>query len=303
MVSAKVLSWKHKSAERPHSFGIAVTPQGETVLIPWAAIVAGAGPGAAKNLRLQVGAQVNIDVGTGKSGRPAATKCTGPGVVTWDEWTASRDENNEAAKAAANELKEIRRTDGYVPPARTQQTDHVGVKQEKRKDVDGKFYTKKEFVDLYKGYKEWNAAEARGVINRQGGAGGRGGRGGAAGRGGRGGQAAAPEKRMDTDGKYYTKEAYLELYGGFREWNAAAKRGIIGGTQAPGRGGGRPAGRGGQAGGRAAGQSLEKRRDTDGKYYTREEFLKEYGGLKEWIAAAPRSGGKGKGKGKGQLRW
>eukprot|EP00755_Sulcionema_specki_P008795 Sspe_Gene.6060::Locus_2029_Transcript_1_1_Confidence_1.000_Length_1031::g.6060::m.6060 len=64
-----------------------------------------------------------------------------------------------------------------------------------------------------------------------------------------------PEKRRDTDGKYYTKEEFYAQYGGYAEWDSREER------MSP----------------------------ANGKFYTKDEFMAHFGGLAEWNAA----GGKG----------
>eukprot|EP00466_Bigelowiella_natans_P020309 jgi/Bigna1/81883/fgenesh1_pg.85_\ len=66
------------------------------------------------------------------------------------------------------------------------------------------------------------------------------------------------ERRIDvSDGNAYTKDSFMEVYGGLKEWDTAK-----------------------------VGTPLERRIDpADGKAYTRKDFIDCYGGLKEWKRA------------------
>ena len=70
------------------------------------------------------------------------------------------------------------------------------------------------------------------------------------------------ERRVDpTDGNAYTKDEFVQAYGGLKEWEDAAGNST---TQ----------------------EEVERRIDSsDGNLYTKEEFIQAYGGLKEWDAA------------------
>ena len=129
---------------------------------------------------------------------------------------------------------------------------------EKRKDTDGNFYSKDEFISCYGDTVKWEAAEARicpvsGValtkrdfISNYGGLG--------------EWSVATPEfeeKRVDpADGEMYTKQEFLSCYKSDAQWERAKD---------------------------------EHRIDsTDGKAYTKRDFLACYGGrLTEWEAALP----------------
>jgi len=120
---------------------------------------------------------------------------------------------------------------------------------------DGNAYTREEFIDAYGGTAEWDRATPAG---------------GAAGVGligaPLGGAAAA--KRIDpSDGSAYTRDEFIEAYGGTAEWDRAQP---VGGAAA-----------GGAA---AAGKRLDP---SDGNAYTREEFIDNYGGTAEWDRARP----------------
>ena len=73
------------------------------------------------------------------------------------------------------------------------------------------------------------------------------------------------ERRVDpTDGNAYTKDEFVQAYGGLKEWEDAAGNSTT--TQEE--------------------VEVERRIDpSDGNLYTKEEFIQAYGGLKEWDKA------------------
>eukprot|EP00755_Sulcionema_specki_P024895 Sspe_Gene.82111::Locus_53717_Transcript_1_1_Confidence_1.000_Length_1133::g.82111::m.82111 len=83
--------------------------------------------------------------------------------------------------------------------------------QQKRKDTDGRYYTKEEFVAQYGGVAEWEAAE---------------------------------ERPSPINGKMYTKDKFLAHFGGLAEWNAAGAGGKNSRFTPTGRGAFRGRGRG-----------------------------------------------------------
>eukprot|EP00755_Sulcionema_specki_P008946 Sspe_Gene.42311::Locus_20544_Transcript_1_1_Confidence_1.000_Length_581::g.42311::m.42311 len=89
----------------------------------------------------------------------------------------------------------------------------------------------------------------------------------AAGQGGRGNVRDDTEKRVDpTDGKAYTKEEFMDCYGGTKEWDSAEPVQSKVKVDPP--------------------ASEERRQDpNDGRWYTKEMFLEYYGGTKEWDKA------------------
>ena len=121
---------------------------------------------------------------------------------------------------------------------------------------DGNPYTMQEFIDAYGGTAEWDRATPVG---------------GASGVGLIGtalmGKAAAAKRIDPSDGSAYTRDEFIEVYGGTAEWDRA-----------------QPVS-GAAAGGAAA---TEKRLDpSDGNPYTMQEFIDAYGGTAEWDRATP----------------
>lgn len=201
------------------AFGFVELKNGKTAYVHVSILPEGMG--------LEIGGSVHVvyEEVDGHDGRVKATGCTGAGVKAAD--TVKRSPKGEIAS-------------------------------DKRKDTDGKYYTKAEFIEQYGGTKEWDARAAHSSqgAGRKAGA-------------PIGGSKKGEEKRLDTDGKMYSRAEFVKQYGGTREWDArgqATKRAAVGG---PIRTGG------------------EKRKDTDGKWYTMEEFRKQYGGLAQWNARAP----------------
>eukprot|EP00756_Hemistasia_phaeocysticola_P025342 Hpha_TRINITY_DN16001_c1_g1::TRINITY_DN16001_c1_g1_i1::g.121372::m.121372 len=223
MVAGTVTSWKK-------GFGFVELKNGKTAYVHTTILPEGHG--------LSIGANVNItyEEVEGHDGRVKATACTGAGVV---------------------------------PKA---QSGKGGGGEDKRKDTDGKWYTKSEFIEQYGGLKEWNAKAA--PAQGKGAGKGAGRPAGGQQKGAKGGE----EKRKDTDGKMYTRAEFVKQYGGTREWDArgaAQKRAAVGPAIIPGQ--------------------AEKRKDTDGKWYTMEEFRKQYGGLAQWNQRAPAAASRGAG--------
>eukprot|EP01062_Namystynia_karyoxenos_P057745 TRINITY_DN488_c0_g1_i12.p2 TRINITY_DN488_c0_g1~~TRINITY_DN488_c0_g1_i12.p2 ORF type:complete len:248 (+),score=107.30 TRINITY_DN488_c0_g1_i12:102-746(+) len=211
--SGKVMAWSMKTSPKTgkkYAYGFAVTPAGQTIYIPAKAL-------GGRTKRLQVGGMLNFDVEKveGHDGRLLGTNVSGPAVVEWEDWKASADQTKDLA-----------------------------------------MQTKEEWAAHKESQSGWQRREATG---------------------------AGPEKRKDTDGKFYTKQEFKDQYGGFKEWDKAPRQ-----QQRPAAG---------RAAGRGAGQ-VEKRKDTDGRFYTKAEFVKEYGGYTEWDAAAPGGGRGGRGRGR-----
>eukprot|EP00756_Hemistasia_phaeocysticola_P059745 Hpha_TRINITY_DN36660_c0_g1::TRINITY_DN36660_c0_g1_i1::g.18742::m.18742 len=220
--SGKVMSWNLRRTDtgKKYGYGFAVTTDGVTAYIP--------GKELGKGMRLKVGGQINFDttVVEGHDGRVMATNVSGPGVIEWEEWKASLSSESKelAEKTKAEWAAHKESQQGWTPREPTPRgvstpTNKAGGQLEKRKDIDGKYYTKQEFFLQYSGYKEWNAKAPKPPVGRP--AGGRG--------------AGGLEKRKDVDGRFYSKQEFMKEYGGYSEWNAAAP--------AAGRGGGRGRGR------------------------------------------------------------
>ncbi|KAJ9453721.1 hypothetical protein DIPPA_06713 [Diplonema papillatum] len=84
--------------------------------------------------------------------------------------------------------------------------------EEQRKDVDGNYYTKAQFIEQYGGTDQWDAKETR----------------------------CSP-----ANGMYYPKEKFIAFFGGTKEWNRARPNSSSGaapfnplGAKRRGRGGG-----------------------------------------------------------------
>eukprot|EP00756_Hemistasia_phaeocysticola_P041046 Hpha_TRINITY_DN16896_c0_g9::TRINITY_DN16896_c0_g9_i1::g.149223::m.149223 len=211
----KVMRWVNKPTKdgKRSAYGFAVTTDGRTVYIPSKEL-------GGTDKRLKVGATLRFDVNQvdGHDGRLLASNVSGPGVVTWDEWkedesgkelalqTKQEWEDHKAGQGWTGENREKRAATSSAPPAKRSRQDG----NEKRKDVDGRFYTKLEFKQQYGGYKEWDARAPKPPPQPRGGLGGR----------GRG--AGGIEKRLDTDGRPYSKDEFKKEYGGYAEWDMAA---------------------------------------------------------------------------------
>eukprot|EP01065_Artemidia_motanka_P032979 TRINITY_DN3994_c0_g2_i1.p1 TRINITY_DN3994_c0_g2~~TRINITY_DN3994_c0_g2_i1.p1 ORF type:complete len:1890 (+),score=461.48 TRINITY_DN3994_c0_g2_i1:76-5670(+) len=89
-----------------------------------------------------------------------------------------------------------------------------------------------------------------------------------------------PERRRDpADGGLYTKREFQTCYGGTEEWEAASPKGSLR-QQSNGNGASK------------ASQQAERRKDDDGRWYTLQEFVHEYGGSastppQQWHNASP----------------
>ena len=103
---------------------------------------------------------------------------------------------------------------------------------------------------------------------------------------------ADEEKRTSPDGNAYTKQEFIDFYGGTDEWDAAAPP-----PSTPLKASAEPESTGDDEVAEAA--EDEKRVAPDGESYTKEEFLEFYGGTKEWDDAKP-TGGLPKVAGEGQ---
>eukprot|EP01065_Artemidia_motanka_P052536 TRINITY_DN9514_c0_g1_i1.p1 TRINITY_DN9514_c0_g1~~TRINITY_DN9514_c0_g1_i1.p1 ORF type:complete len:448 (+),score=108.14 TRINITY_DN9514_c0_g1_i1:209-1552(+) len=170
-----------------------------------------------------------------------------------------------------------------------------GQRCERRRDpADNRWYKKDEFMSHYNGYAEWDAAAPAGsgraegrsgraegrsgrAEGRSGRAEGRSGRaegksGRAEGRSGKGTewmatpvtaktQAAPAEVRIDVDGIAYTREAFVQAYGGTAEWEAAGRVGMPKGC--------RPA--------KPSVAAARRRDKSDGRFYTNAQFIAVYG--------------------------
>eukprot|EP01062_Namystynia_karyoxenos_P059025 TRINITY_DN50457_c0_g1_i1.p2 TRINITY_DN50457_c0_g1~~TRINITY_DN50457_c0_g1_i1.p2 ORF type:complete len:188 (+),score=75.92 TRINITY_DN50457_c0_g1_i1:90-653(+) len=138
-------------------------------------------PESKKALMLGREVRVSYEAVEGHQGRVKATRCVGAGLCA-----------PEVAELSPKEKKGKKNKAAGVAPAATGGRAAGGGAVEKRKDVDGKLYTKAEFALEYKGQAaaKWDAAE----------------------------------QRRDSDGKWYTKQSFLEVYGGLREWNKAERK-------------------------------------------------------------------------------
>eukprot|EP01062_Namystynia_karyoxenos_P057750 TRINITY_DN488_c0_g1_i2.p1 TRINITY_DN488_c0_g1~~TRINITY_DN488_c0_g1_i2.p1 ORF type:complete len:245 (+),score=107.86 TRINITY_DN488_c0_g1_i2:90-737(+) len=208
-VTGKVMSWTVRTnpqTGRKNAYGFAVTSDGKTVFIPAKEL-------GDRSNRLQIGGTLHFDIEKvqGHDGRVLGKNVTGPGVVTWDDWKATKDQTKDLAMSVKEEWEAHK--EGQSSWQKRGGAPAAGA--EKRKDTDGKFYTKQEFKDQYGGFKEWDKAPRQ----QQRPAAGR-----AAGRG-----AGQVEKRKDTDGRFYTKAEFVKEYGGYTEWDAAAPGGGRGG--------------------------------------------------------------------------
>lgn len=219
-VSGTVTSWRK-------GFGFVELKNGKTAYVHATILPEGQG------LAVGEAAHVVYEEVEGHDGRVKATKCTGAAVKPKEQCKADGGKKGKGKGGGGGE--------------------------DKRKDTDGKFYTKSEFIEQYGGTKEWDAKAATSAT-------------GAGRKAGApiGGSTKGQERRIDSDGKMYTRAEFIKQYGGTREWDAkgqATKRAAVGGPIRTGGG--------------------EKRKDTDGKWYTMEEFRKQYGGLAQWNQRAP----------------
>jgi len=89
------------------------------------------------------------------------------------------------------------------------------------------------------------------------------------------------ERRVDpADGNAYTKEEFIQAYGGLKEWDLASNE-VSQGQNAPLN----------QFSSISTSLEEERRVDpSDGNLYTKNEFVQAYGGLKEWDMAAESQG-------------
>ena len=192
-------------------------------------------------------------------------ECYG-GLAEWDKATRVGGSASSSPTAAGEKL-----SSQAAPPPRLSAKNTASAneksdakpaspQQEYRRDPsDGQAYTKQDFLDCYGGSAEWEKAT---IVSG----------------------AAQKERRTDpSDGRQYTKEDFKACYGGYKEWDAAAPKEK---KVEPKKANMEPKKANPEPKKANPPPTLsEKRRDTDGKMYTRSEFVECYGGSKEWDAA------------------
>ena len=123
--------------------------------------------------------------------------------------------------------------------------------QEKRKDTDGRWYTKAEFVQCYGGTAEWDRATKKPQPPPK---------------------PREPERRVsEEDGVSYTKQEFIDYFGGTAEWDRAKpekkNKDFVKDLSL-----------------------LERRLAPDGRTYTKKQFIEYYGDLVEWDKAGEKLG-------------